>query len=275
MRRSLTAYPSSERPTFRYAVAPGLDEQFIPHAWLFGVVHHCQILPKAATMTRRRLSLAALVLASCISTSLSAAPIARLTLQSDVGDYIGAGQSFDIVYTPQTSTFFSANVRRTIGGPPGQPAEVDFALGTTSSGADNTFALVFFGTDQLGIPLAPGTYPNVQRADFAAPGYAGLDVSFQNRGCNTITGSFVITQAVFGADSIGNPTIQRLAATFVQHCEGAEPALRGTFYFDATGVLPPLTTASAIPALSPVGQAGIAMLVALVGALLLRRSSFS
>ena len=216
----------------------------------------------------------ALVLVCCVCTNVHAAGIAKLTLQSDAGDFIGAGQNFDIVYTEGTSAFFSALVRRTIGGPPGQPAEVEFELGTVTSGADNTFALLFFGTDQLGIPLAPGSYPNAQRADFAAPGFAGLDVSFQNRGCNTVTGSFVVTEAVFGVDSVGNPTIRRFVATFVQHCEGAVPALHGAFYFDASGIPPPPSTASApqpIPALSMAGQGGAAVFVAVLGALLLWR----
>jgi len=225
-------------------------------------------------MTGRRVWSAIFVMTCCVCTNLHAAGIAQLTLHSDPGDSIGLGQSFAIAYHEGTSAFFFADVRRTIGGPPGQPAEIDFALGTVTGGADNTFASLFFGTDQLGIPLAPGSYPNAQRADFAAPGFAGLDVSFQNRGCNTITGSLVVTQAVFGVDSGGNPTIQRFAASFVQHCEGAVPALHGTFYFDASGVPPPPSIASApqpVPALSVAGLGGIAILTALLGASLLWR----
>ena len=144
-----------------------------------------------------------------------------------------------------------------------------------TSGADNTFDLLFFGSDQLRIVLASGFYPNAQRADFAAPGSAGLDVSFQNRGCNSVTGRFEVTQAVFGADASGNPTIQRFAATFIQHCEGLAPQLRGTFYFDASGVppIPPVvsSTARPIPAVSAGGAGAIAGIVAILGALRSRR----
>ncbi len=70
-------------------------------------------------------------------------------------------------------------------------------LGTVTSGPDNTFALLFFGTDALGIPIQPGFYPDAERADFASPGHPGLDVSFQNRGCNTLTGSFTVHEVAF------------------------------------------------------------------------------
>lgn len=208
-------------------------------------------------------------MALCACTNLYAAPIARLTLQSDPGDWIGGGQAFDIVYTPQTSDFFLATVLETIGNPPGQPAYVQFTLGTSTSGADNTFAGIDFGTDQLGIPLVPGTYSSAQRAPFASPGFAGLRISFQNRECNTLTGSFTITEASFGIDALGQHTIQHFAASFVQHCEGSLPALYGTFYFDALG-LPP-DPPRPIPALSRTGVVGIAVLIAFLGVLFLWR----
>jgi hypothetical protein len=101
-----------------------------------------------------------------------ATPVAHLTLQSQPGDFIGQGGTFDITYTPTNSTAFFTEIRKTIGPFPGSPAEVGFNLGTVTGGSDNTFVTLFFGTDQLGIPLQPGIYPNAQRADFASPGFA-------------------------------------------------------------------------------------------------------
>jgi hypothetical protein len=136
--------------------------------------------------------------------------------------------------------FFFPEIRRTIGAPPGQAAELLFILGTTTSGPDNTLVSAAFGTDQLGIPMQPGVYENAQRADFASPGHPGLDVEFQNRGCNTVTGRFNVEQATFGTDSTGAQTIQTFTATFEQHCEGAVPALFGTFSFDANPIAAPV-----------------------------------
>src|SRR5207253_1472673 len=102
----------------------------------------------------------------------------------------------------------------------------------------NTFALLFFGTDQLGIPIQPGIYGlpgnTAQRADFAAPGHAGLDVSFQNRGSNTLTGNFTITDVSFFHDAANNLKVGSFAASFEQHSEGATPALRGNFQFQSS-----------------------------------------
>jgi len=107
---------------------------------------------------------------------------------------------------------------------------VNFFLGTVTGGPDNTFADLTFATNQLGIPIQPGVYLNAQRAIVAAPGQPGLDISFQNRGCNTLTGNFAVQTAQFKA---GGTAIDRFAASFEQHCEGIIPALFGTIFFDS------------------------------------------
>lgn len=185
------------------------------------------------TRRRRTHEVCGAALFLCCVATANAAPVAHLTLHSEPGDFIGQGKDFSITYTPATSVSFFPEIRRAIGAPPGQPAELLFVLGTTTSGPDNTFVLLFFGTDQLGIPMQPGVYEDAERADFATPGHPGLDIEFQNRGCNIVTGRFSVEQATFGTDSTGAPTIRTFAATFEQHCEGAVPALFGTFTFDA------------------------------------------
>ena len=117
----------------------------------------------------------------------AAAPIAHLTLQSEDGDYIGGGGSFDITYTPSNSMFFFPMVSSLTP----VPSYITFLLGTVTGGPDNTFAILAFSTNQLGIPIQPGFYSDAQRAPFADPGHPGLDISFQNRGCNTLEGSFL------------------------------------------------------------------------------------
>jgi hypothetical protein len=189
----------------------------------------------------RTLSFLTFCLVTFSGIRFGSAQFAQLTLQSQPGDFIGQGGTYAITYTPANSQSFSAQVRRTIG-PSGLPAELLFDMGTVTSGSDNTFALLFFGTDQLGIPIQPGFYPNAQRADFASPGHPGLDVSFQNRGSNTLTGAFTVNDVTFDA----NNTIQTFSASFEQHSGGATPALFGTFTYSAVGVPEPSTLALVI-----------------------------
>ncbi|MFJ9543380.1 hypothetical protein ACIRPX_39960 [Streptomyces sp. NPDC101225] len=60
-------------------------------------------------------------------------------------------------------------------------------------------------------------------------GVAGLDVSGSGRGCNTVTGELTVTRLARGDDG----TVKAFAATFVQHCEGGDPALHGTIHYYA------------------------------------------
>ena len=176
----------------------------------------------------------------CLAQEVWATPTAHLFLESEPGDYIGQGLNFDITYTPSNSAFFFPQIRRTIGSP-GEPAELLFVLGTVTGGLDNTFALLFFGTDGLGIPMQPGFFPDAERADFASPGHPGLDISFQNRGCNTLTGDFTVHDVAFSSAAAvaTGSSIERFAASFEQHCEGFSPALLGTFSYQAFAVPEP------------------------------------
>jgi len=164
----------------------------------------------------------------------ASADFARLTLQSELGDFIGQGGTFDITYP---SNEISAQIRRTL---PSGPAELLFDLGHVVP-PPNTFALLFFGTDMLGIPMQTGVYTDAQRADFAQPNHPGLDVSFQNRGCNTLTGNFTVNEVSFFRDLSGNLQIGSFDASFEQHCEGMTPALFGTFIFQSSAIPEPTT----------------------------------
>jgi hypothetical protein len=83
--------------------------------------------------------------------------------------------------------------------------------------------------------LAVGNYPNATRYPFNGSGN-GLSVYGDGRGCNTLTGSFTVKQAVFSA--VYN-SLQNFDGTFIQHCEGATPALTGEVKYDAEPVTAP------------------------------------
>jgi hypothetical protein len=173
--------------------------------------------------------LGALLILAAMPRLSGATPTAHLILDAQPGDFVGPGSGhFDITYTPLNSDFFSAQIQRTIGSAPAQPAEALFLMGTVTSGPDNTFALLFFGTDQLGIPIQPGFYPDAQRADFAEPGHPGLDVGFQNNGSNGVRGEFTVDDITVSPD-LG--TILTFGAHFQQF---AERRYTGTFTYSAT-----------------------------------------
>ena len=161
-----------------------------------------------------------------VSADIHATPIATLMLQSQPGDFIGQGGTFDEVY-PQPGDFYSIvpQVGATVDG---LPAYLLFLLGG-DQGPTDFFATVTVGTNHLGVPLVPGTYLDAQRAAFATAGHPGLDISFAHRGCNTLTGNFTITDASY----TGGQTVNSFAFSFEQHCEGAVPALFGTFIYNA------------------------------------------
>jgi len=74
-----------------------------------------------------------------------------------------------------------------------------------------------------GQPLTVGTYDAARRYPFQPDGQPGLSVSGVSRGCNTLTGSFVVSEFRLGPAN----TVDRFRATFEQHCEGGSPAMRG------------------------------------------------
>jgi hypothetical protein len=87
----------------------------------------------------------------------------------------------------------------------------------------------------LGQALVPGTYLNATRYPFNGAG-PGLSLDGNGRGCNTLTGSFTVLNAVYGI----NGYVQTFDATFEQHCEGLDPAARGEVHISNPPPPPPL-----------------------------------
>ena len=146
-------------------------------------------------------------------------------LESDPGDYIGGGQrrvftSADSLFTLTAS---GASLRLRLTG-------------------DQDWDGEFVGMNTLA-RLERGYYGDLSRFPFHNPVKGGLSWSGEGRGCNTLSGWFVI-------DSISYEGAQLTAIDlrFAQHCEGGSAALRGRIRWSAsdTAVLPG-------PAIPPAG----------------------
>jgi len=138
-----------------------------------------------------------------------------LSFVSDPGDYIGAG--WTLLQEAPTSTFAPTfDVSRN---------HLSFRI----VGSDNLETLDWnldLAAPQ-GQQLTIGTYLNATRWPFQAPTVPGLSFYGDGRGCNTLSGQFTITDFAYGGDG----SVQRLTATFEQHCEGGGPALRGKIVY--------------------------------------------
>jgi hypothetical protein len=143
-------------------------------------------------------------------------------MTSDSGDWVGAGASYHFAAGVSASGS-SAGVHGGVTAPDGQWWYFDFV-------------------PAVGTILAPGTYDPATRYPFNGTGN-GLEVSGNGRGCNTILGSFTVNQVRY---SPVDGTLVAIDLTFVQHCEGGVPALRGELKWNAS----PAYTAAPVSGLS-------------------------
>jgi len=136
-----------------------------------------------------------------------------LSLRSDPGDYIGAGESHR--YTLNDTVW---QARATVGVM--EPNHVTVSLRPVDRNASWWWTLDLAAP--RGQPLRTGTYANARRYPFQ-DSQPGLSFSGTGRGCNTLTGTFTIREIQLGPDN----TLDRLRATFEQHCEGSSAGLHG------------------------------------------------
>ncbi|MDP9403874.1 MAG: thrombospondin type 3 repeat-containing protein [Actinomycetota bacterium] len=134
-----------------------------------------------------------------------------LTFDSEPGDYIGGG--VDRTWYPADGSFQATH----------SPGLVTIRFNGTE-----WWDLSFKAPN--GAELVPGPYEGATRYPFQSPTSPGLDISGSGRGCNTLTGRFDVLEAVYGSDG----SVERFAADFEQHCEGATPALRGSIRYNAS-----------------------------------------
>jgi hypothetical protein len=129
-------------------------------------------------------------------------------LQSDVGDYIGGGQ---------TNTFTPMN------------AQLSFSVSSGSvrvSVTGNSYWTGdFFGPSALN-QIQVGYYSGLIRWPFHNPVLGGLSWSGDGRGCNTLLGWFAVDNVIYT-----NGIVTGVDLRFEQQCEGSQAALHGAVHW--------------------------------------------
>ena len=149
------------------------------------------------------------VLLSLTTVASASTPQTFLTLISQPGDYVGGG--ITQTFTPADGTFSVTNTT----------TDLSISFHTPNYSQFWTLAFGSPKTQKFG----RGEYEGATRTAFRSPTRPGVDVGGDGRGCNTDTGRFLVTDFALNIDG----TIARLAIDFEQHCEGAPPALYGSF----------------------------------------------
>lgn len=131
----------------------------------------------------------------------------KLTLQSDTGEFVGQGQSYNL----------SGNL------------SIGQQFGTTGArfnydDGNLDWSLTFWADSG---PIAVGSYPVA--TDFGSNGTARLDISGNGRASSRHFGSFDVHEVEFDGS-----TLIRFAASFVQYTSSKSPALRGTIDYRST-----------------------------------------
>jgi hypothetical protein len=163
------------------------------------------------------------MVAGFLTGSASAVPVqtGSLSFSGDPGDSMSAGQSYS--YDTQAS-----DEMRVVGsGNNTVHVYVEAADGATW---DLTMVA------PQGRSLTAGTYTGATIATGEPSDTPELSLEGEDRWCETVTGSFTIDDIQFGTDGY----VQTLDATWEQHCNGADAALRGEVHIANPPQPPPV-----------------------------------
>lgn len=160
------------------------------------------------------------------TTTTTPTALTKVTLQSDPGDYIGYGGSYN--YSQKDATIriaeYAGKLSVTVFGNESWTGDFVLPMGTTS--------------------FVSGTsYTGLKRYPFHNPAIGGMNWSGEGRGCNTLSGSFSIQSASYVNGSLASIVLQ-----FEQHCENMTPALRGTVEWYASDTTAPPGPVNPLPA---------------------------
>lgn len=146
-------------------------------------------------------------------------------LESDAGDYIGGGRSYS--YTQANAVIVvTANAGH---------------LRVSIDGDEWWFG--DFQTPNTLSQLEPGEYTDLQRYPFHDPAKGGMDWFGEGRGCNTLSGWFIVDSVTYDGGALAAVDLR-----FEQHCEGRTAALHGAIHWRSDDVTAPPGPVYPVPA---------------------------
>jgi hypothetical protein len=148
-------------------------------------------------------------LGTTLGASATATTLGTATLVGEAGNYVVGAQTLAFTSVPAPALR--------------GPSIVTFILDSPGHGFQLWFAPAAGDTWHL------GAYENAERADYRSAGHPGIDLFGDGRGCNTVTGRFVVDQLKL--DSTGLPVV--FSAQFEFHCEGWAPAVTGSISYSS------------------------------------------
>ena len=131
-------------------------------------------------------------------------------LESEPGDYVGQGGTY--LYTQADSVITVEPISEGL----------DVAVV-----GDERWHGDFQGMIGLS-QLEPGYYGDLSRYPFHNPTVGGLDWDGESRGCNNVSGWFVVDSVTYDGAALAAIDLR-----FEQHCEEGVPALHGEIHWDA------------------------------------------
>jgi len=157
-------------------------------------------------------SIVLIALALLCASNARAQNVTALFIDSQPGDPIGGGAQQTLQPAADGAFTIARNFRNGVNASIGSPGgwSLEFAA---------------FGN----VALTAGAYEAARRMAFAQSGN-GIDVSGHFIGCNTITGRFLVREAVYD----GGCNVISFAVDFEHHCDNGTAALFGAYRFNST-----------------------------------------
>ena len=182
------------------------------------------------------------VIAAAITALACEGAVLNLTLWSPPDDRFSDQIDWYLGFDTELGSTVHAQVWRYL--PNGEPGVLVFnasnvVVQSPDTPASITRTSLMFGTDQLGIPVQVGTYPDADRDSIISGDRAGLSLSYGSSGYSALTGRFIIHSLAYSNAAPGDYQVESFRASFVIDAQYSRPETHGELEFSLTAIPAP------------------------------------